>query len=342
MRELEGRRPASAKDETLRAMRLVLCAAVLAASVMFAASASGAPKLVLTSTAFPAGGMIPARFTCDGANSIVPLKWSGAPVGTKSFALIVDDPDAGERDVPPPDRVGHPRDGAKGLAGRAPIEGANGAGQAGWTGPCPPSGTHRYVFRLYAAEEQAAAEGGRRSDSLRGGAEGPGAGGREADRALQPRLTVRRLGPRSGSVGVPSPGSLPGQVSVVGDIDAGQIGHRVQVVVAGDLTLRVAHPQCCHGGIALERSSGNPGRDGGLSGNRGGKTPEEPDDGDDEQGNEEQKKDRMQRPVPPAVVVVTLAAVERPVESKIVARSLLHRDHSRVVGRLPGFKQRNL
>ena len=130
-------------------MRPVLCAAALAASVMFAPSASGAPKLVLMSTAFPAGGMIPARFTCDGANSIVPLRWSGAPVGTKSFALIVDDPDAGSGTFLHRIAWGIPAR-AKGLAGRAPVEGANGAGQVGWTGPCPPSGTHRYVFLLYA------------------------------------------------------------------------------------------------------------------------------------------------------------------------------------------------
>ena len=92
----------------------------------------------------------------------------------------------------------------------------------------------------------------------------------------------------------------------------------------------------------MSPAAGTPAGTAVLSGNGWGKTPEEPDDGDDEQGNEEQKNDRMQRPVPPAVVVVALAAVERPVESKVVARSLLHRDHSGVVGRLPGFKQRNL
>jgi Raf kinase inhibitor-like YbhB/YbcL family protein len=130
-------------------MRLVLCAAALAASAMLPPSAPGAPKLALTSTAFPAGGLIPARFTCDGANAIVPLRWAGAPVGTTSFALSVDDPDAGSGTFLHRIAWGIPAT-AKGLAGRAPVEGANGAGRVGWTGPCPPSGTHRYVFRLYA------------------------------------------------------------------------------------------------------------------------------------------------------------------------------------------------
>ncbi len=80
----------------------------------------------------------------------MPLTWSGAPAGTKSFALIVDDPDA-----PLPGGFLHRlawgiSGGAKGLPGKAPIDGANGTGAAGWIGPCPPSGNHHYIFRLYA------------------------------------------------------------------------------------------------------------------------------------------------------------------------------------------------
>jgi Raf kinase inhibitor-like YbhB/YbcL family protein len=131
-------------------MRILVGLAVtacLAAAV--AADGRAAGRFVLTSPAFPAGGTIPKRFTCDGANAIVPLRWSGTPAGTKSFALIVDDPDA------PIGTFLHRiawgiRGTAKGLPGKAPVEGANGASRSGWIGPCPPSGVHRYIFRLYA------------------------------------------------------------------------------------------------------------------------------------------------------------------------------------------------
>lgn len=93
--------------------------------------------------------MIPRVYTCDGAQRIVPLRWSGVPVGTRSFALLVDDPDASSGTfthrlawaIPAASRA---------LAGVAPREGMTSAGRVGWVGPCPPSGAHRYVFRLYA------------------------------------------------------------------------------------------------------------------------------------------------------------------------------------------------
>ena len=139
-------------------MRAALIATVLAASAALVAAAPAAPKFALMSPAFASGGTIPARFTCDGANAIAPLRWTGAPSGTRSFALIVDDPDAPGTFL---HRLAWGIPGtAKGLAGRAPVEGLNGRGQVGWMGPCPPSGTHRYVFRLYALKSRLPLEAG--------------------------------------------------------------------------------------------------------------------------------------------------------------------------------------
>jgi hypothetical protein len=113
--------------------------------------AAAAAALVLTSPAFAPGGTIPVRYTCDGAGGSPPLRWTAPPPGTRSFALTVVDPDA------PGGRFVHwvasgiPATGRGLAAGRhAPTEGLNGAGGRGWTGPCPPSGTHRYVFTLRA------------------------------------------------------------------------------------------------------------------------------------------------------------------------------------------------
>jgi hypothetical protein len=107
--------------------------------------------LALTSPAFAAGGRIPVRYTCDGAGLSPPLRWTAPPRGTRTFALTVIDPDA------PSGRFVHWLASAipassRGLAAGAPApkEGRNGAGGTGWTGPCPPSGTHRYVFTLRA------------------------------------------------------------------------------------------------------------------------------------------------------------------------------------------------
>jgi len=106
----------------------------------------------LASPAFHAGASIPKPYTCDGSGVSPPLRWSAPPLGTRSLALSVKDPDA------PGGTFVHwtawnisPR--SRGLARgqRPPREGRNSAGTRGYTPPCPPSGpAHRYVFRLYA------------------------------------------------------------------------------------------------------------------------------------------------------------------------------------------------
>lgn len=114
----------------------------------------------LTSPAFKAGGMIPVEYTCDGPNVSPPLFWTDAPAGTKTFALIADDPDAPGKiwvhwvvwNIPTS---------TSGLEENLPKTASlpNGAQQGmtdfrqiGYGGPCPPSGTHRYFFKLYALD----------------------------------------------------------------------------------------------------------------------------------------------------------------------------------------------
>jgi Raf kinase inhibitor-like YbhB/YbcL family protein len=108
---------------------------------------------VLSSPSFVEGGAIPARHSCDGTDLSPALTWEGAPRGTVSFALIVDDPDArGFVHWVIFDMTG----GSTGSlpegvlpTGVAP-QGRNDFGQSGYGGPCPPSGTHHYRFTLWA------------------------------------------------------------------------------------------------------------------------------------------------------------------------------------------------
>lgn len=117
-----------------------------------------ASTLVLTSSAFAEGATIPIQYTCSGAQTSPPLRWTGVPSGTAAFALIVDDPDA---PLPggfvhwvvfnlSPDTTELP-EGAT-LPPQA-VSGKNGAGTMDYLGPCPPAGTpHHYRFHLYALD----------------------------------------------------------------------------------------------------------------------------------------------------------------------------------------------
>ncbi len=110
----------------------------------------------LLSNAFADGAAIPKRFTCDGDNISPPLRWSGAPDGTKSFVLLCDDPDApggtwhhwAAYDIPP-----EQTELAAGAAENAELKQAvNDFREVGYGGPCPPHGhgVHHYHFRLLA------------------------------------------------------------------------------------------------------------------------------------------------------------------------------------------------
>ena len=115
------------------------------------------PDFALTSTAFEPGGAIPKRFTCDGEDGSPDLAWTGAPDGTGALVLIVDDPDArGWVHWIVMDMAGTSTGALAqgvGVSPDAPAQGRNDFGRIGWGGPCPPSGTHRYDFTLYALAE---------------------------------------------------------------------------------------------------------------------------------------------------------------------------------------------
>ena len=120
--------------------------------------------LQLTSTAFAAGGMIPSRYTCDDADVSPALAWSGVPAGTKSLALICDDPDAPDPAAPrmtwvhwvlfniPPSATGLPEAAFPHDLPSGTRQGSNDWNRIGYGGPCPPIGTHRYFFKLYALD----------------------------------------------------------------------------------------------------------------------------------------------------------------------------------------------
>lgn len=116
--------------------------------------------IIITSPAFQNNGMIPAKYTCDAKNISPELVWKAVPKGTKSLALITDDPDAPmgtwvhwvvfnipadttklEEKIPAGDKL---KNGA--------LQGRNDFPDTGWGGPCPPSGTHRYFFKIYALD----------------------------------------------------------------------------------------------------------------------------------------------------------------------------------------------
>ena len=116
--------------------------------------------MIIISSAFQEGGMIPARFTCDGQDISPPLSWSGLPANTKSLALISDDPDAPMGTWVhwvayniPPDMPGFEEGIAKDtLAKKGVLQGMTDFRRQEYGGPCPPSGTHRYYFKLYALD----------------------------------------------------------------------------------------------------------------------------------------------------------------------------------------------
>lgn len=124
------------------------------------AGTKGEKAMKITSTAFGQGEKIPPRYTCSGENVSPPISWKAVPEGTKSIAVITDDPDAPMGtwvhwvyyNIPA---------GTSGLPERIPqgknpssggVQGVNDSGNLGYDGPCPPSGTHRYYFKAYALD----------------------------------------------------------------------------------------------------------------------------------------------------------------------------------------------
>jgi Raf kinase inhibitor-like YbhB/YbcL family protein len=119
-------------------------------------------SLTLTSSAFTHNGAIPSQYTCEGKDISPPLAWSGMPAGTKSLALIVDDPDAPDPAAPKltwvhwvlyniPANVSGLPEAMKQLP-PGTRDGLNDWQRTGYGGPCPPIGRHRYFHKLYALD----------------------------------------------------------------------------------------------------------------------------------------------------------------------------------------------
>jgi len=114
----------------------------------------------IRSTAFREGEMIPSKYTCDGPDISPPLEWSDPPSGTKSFALISDDPDAPVGtwvhwvifNIPGSERKLEENIPRTEVLKNGARQGKNDFGRIGYGGPCPPGGTHRYYFKLYALD----------------------------------------------------------------------------------------------------------------------------------------------------------------------------------------------
>jgi Raf kinase inhibitor-like YbhB/YbcL family protein len=138
---------------------------IILLSVALARSTTAAPNVRLSSSAFSPGGKIPSQFTCKGANVNPQLEFHGIPPETKSLALVIDDPDAPSglfthwllwNISPATSQISE-----KSVPSGA-LQGTNDFGKPGYGGPCPPSGTHRYFFRVMALD---------RTLDLRAGAE---------------------------------------------------------------------------------------------------------------------------------------------------------------------------
>ena len=123
-------------------------------------------ELTLTSSAFSHDGLIPREHTCDGDDTSPPLAWEGLPPGTESLVLIVDDPDAPDPAAPkmtwvhwilyniPPSTASLPPGVSRSHLPAGTSEGLNDWKSAGYRGPCPPAGRHRYFHKLYALDAQ--------------------------------------------------------------------------------------------------------------------------------------------------------------------------------------------
>jgi Raf kinase inhibitor-like YbhB/YbcL family protein len=125
-------------------------------------------KIKLNSAAFGDGNLIPKKYTCDGADISPPIAWESVPEGTQSFALISDDPDAPVGtwvhwvmyNIPATARALPEAVPAREKLDDGARQGTNDFRRIGYGGPCPPSGTHRYYFKLYALDTKLSLEPG--------------------------------------------------------------------------------------------------------------------------------------------------------------------------------------
>ena len=117
-------------------------------------------EIQIKSRAFEEGGMIPEQYTCDGIDVSPPLEWTSVPEGTRSLALICDDPDATVGtwihwvlfNLPADTKELPENIPAQKILANGSKQGVSDFGKIGYGGPCPPTGTHRYYFKLYALD----------------------------------------------------------------------------------------------------------------------------------------------------------------------------------------------
>lgn len=118
------------------------------------------PAMIITSAAFADSALIPMVYTCDSIDISPPLHWEGIPDSAQSLALIVDDPDAPGQtwvhwvmfDMPPDTHGVDAHVPTDTVLANGAIQGISDFKRIGYGGPCPPGGTHRYVFKLYALD----------------------------------------------------------------------------------------------------------------------------------------------------------------------------------------------
>ena len=130
--------------------------AVVILLAVIASFATEGARMKITSSAFQEGGNIPPKFTCDGSDTSPSLQITGVPSEAKSLVLIADDPDAPSGlfthwliwNIPP-----QTNSVAEGSAPKG-VQGTNDFGKSGYRGPCPPPGTHRYSFKIFALDRE--------------------------------------------------------------------------------------------------------------------------------------------------------------------------------------------
>ncbi len=136
--------------------KAIIAGAIAIAVATTALFAAGGAKMKITSSAFQEGGDIPSKFSRDGGNVNPPLRFEGAPTNAKSLVLIVDDPDAPVGlfthwlvwNIDPKTTEIPERGAPKGA-----VQGTNDYSNLGYGGPQPPSGTHRYYFKIFALDQ---------------------------------------------------------------------------------------------------------------------------------------------------------------------------------------------
>jgi len=146
----------------------IISAAVVILLAVIASFAAERARIKITSSAFQEGGNIPSKFTCDGSDTSPPLQITGIPSEAKSLVLIADDPDAPGGlfthwlvwNIPP-----QTNSIAEGSAPKG-VHGTNDFGKSGYKGPCPPTGTHRYSFKVFALDHELDLRGGAKRSQL--------------------------------------------------------------------------------------------------------------------------------------------------------------------------------